>query len=432
MKSVSPVCLALPWIVGAFACGGAPSTSPELAEQETGRATKKLSRLTECDRIEVDNEILGGREVQVERYDFALLSDELVQNEALAQQVGFDAVTSCEDARIVARARVLQPAKPVIELPEEAVDYPTEDNPNQTSRGLWVGDPIGDQRWLHVRIPVSLGDPEDAALDAPTFNCTAIPISENHILTSAHCIPPGAEGWWRVRVMRADPSGSDIGEPVQVGNYRVFIYQHENWTGTGDTGDDIAILSMHRGCITSNERDAIDLCSGSYWQRYYNNNRVWLGNLSLGITMDLYGFGSRSRYSQTSPRLHEPPNGARISVDWTGSRHFLTDDETTAIVCKGDSGGPAVLHQDAHDLVAGVLSNGTFYDDQFCTKNTGIAAYRKQRWHRLSGTFSNWIEPKLGGNGQFTCPSNGATCCNRYNSVNAYTNLANHSFARCW
>jgi hypothetical protein len=259
-----------------------------------------------------------------------------------------------------------------------------------------------------------------------------VPISPRHILTAAHCIPDGVSGWWRVRVQRATTSGADTGMPVQVGNYRVYIYQHEGWSGETDTGDDVALLSMERECINNDERDAIELCSGSFYERNFDNNRVWLGNLALEVTMDIFGFGSTSRYSQTAAQLHTGKNGARISIDWTGPYHFLTDDETQAIVCFGDSGGPAMLHQDTHGLVAGLLSNSAHWPGQFCARDEGATEYRKQRWHRLSGTFANWIEPKLEANANFTCPSAGADCCLRFESQNAYTGYANHSYARCW
>ena len=159
--------------------------------------------------------------------------------------------------------------------------------------------------------------------------------------------------------------------------------------------------------------------------------RVWLGNIGVGTSMQIKGWGTTSRYSSTPARIHYGDGGSHISIDWRGSRHFLTDDETKAIICKGDSGGPAIMYQDTHDFAAGIASNIQIWQDQRCTRTTGASPYRKQRWHRINATFADWVEPKLADNPWFTCPSGGSNCCMRYTS-GAYSGFSVRTYARCW
>ena len=419
-----------------LACGGPVDGEADVKsgpETELGNTT---SNLTVCHSVVRPALVEPGFNVYEEAYDFAQLTDELHADLDLQALTGLRAVKTCEDAEAFVDARE---ARDIGQGSLEPVlahgDFPPEDEGpfGTTARGVWKGEPSGDQRILYIRVPVQLGSPGDARPREGGFmNCSAIAFSPRHLLTAAHCIPSNVSGYWRVRVFHGDPSGSDRGEPVVLGNYRAYIYRHPNYSGTADAADDVALISMERACVTDNERDAVSLCTGSPWHRTANNTnlmRLWLGNISLSTRMDIKGFGSTSRYSQTDPRLHFGDNGSQISIDWTGSRHFLTEGEKDAIICMGDSGGPAMMTADWAAYAAGVTSNVSVYNEQRCASTSNSA---KQRWHRISGSFASWVEPKLASNPWFSCPVGGAHCCHRASSANAYTELANHTYARCW
>lgn len=424
-------------LTSALACGG-PGLGGEF-DGPGGRETEleATSNLTKCEALESKDLVeIVGRNVEERAYDFEALTAELDTDVELQAQTGLRRVANCEDARAYTEARAArEEGQGSLEPVLADRGHPTEDDDafGTTTRGIWQGEPSGDQRILYIRVPVQLGSPGDADPSNASFKgCSAIAFSPRHLLTAAHCIPSNVSGYWRVRVFRGDSSGSDRGEPLLLGNYRAYIYRHPGYSGTGDTADDVALISMARKCVTDDERDAVDVCSGAPWERTPNDTnlmRLWLGNIAGGTAMHIKGFGSTSRYSPTPARLHFGDDGAQVSIDWTGPNHFLTDDETKAIICKGDSGGPAMMTADWASYAAGVASNATMYGDQICAKTTGT---RKQRWHRINSTFASWVEPKLDENPWFTCPVAGSQCCHRASSANAYTNLANHTYARCW
>ncbi|MEQ8279894.1 MAG: trypsin-like serine protease [Deltaproteobacteria bacterium] len=421
----------------ALACGAPPAGEADVTSGPETELGFVGSNLTVCEAIESPALVEAGTNLEERAYDFGRLSAELANDLEMQAITGIVTIDDCEDALAFVEARVARDVgqgslEPVL----ADAGYPSEldeDGFGTTVRGIWNGEPSGDQRILRIRIPNQLGSPGDADPSDGSFKgCSAIAFSPRHLLTSAHCIPGGVSGYWRVRAFRGDSSGSDRGTPILLGNYRAYIYVHPNYTGSGDTEDDVALISMARQCVNNNERDAVTVCSGSPWERTPNNTnlmRLWLGNISVSTAMTIKGFGTTSRYSATPARLHFGDDGAQVSIDWTGSKHFLTDDEKKAIICKGDSGGPAMMTADWASYAAGVASNATMYGDQICAKTTGV---RKQRWHRISGSFANWAEPKLDSNPWFSCPLSGSNCCHRASSANAYTELANHTYARCW
>lgn len=375
-----------------------------------------------------------------ESYDFALVEQELAEDVELAEATGLERIASCDDARRFARARFLRDAGALHHLDVADVDLASPEIGSQR-QAIWKGDRSGDQRVLQIAIPRQLGSPNDAWLgDANNAGadfswCSAIAFSERHLLTAAHCIPSGVSGFWRAYVWRAEASGANKGEPRALGDFRIFVYRHPSYSGTGDAANDVALISLHRACVGNSERDAITVCSGAPYQRVASNTnlmRVWLGNLDVGTRMAIKGWGTRSRYGWTDPRLNYGDGGAQISIDWRGPRHFLADDETQAIVCNGDSGGPAMLTADWASYAAGLLSNSMKKSGQRCARNSGARALRKQRWHRLNATFESWVEPKLHENPWFDCPGTASQCCLRGDSANAYTHWQHHDYARCW
>lgn len=425
-------------LLSALGCGGSDAGldfQPETEGLEVFGPPVARGQFRICETYVDRDPVSGAQEVQYERYDFEALNAELQARPELARTAGIDTVQTCEQARHVAEARLYVEELAMVKDPIAALEvpWPTEVRDGGAGvRNIWQGDASGDQRILLLQFPLSLGSPGDAAGGSPAASCSSIAISPRHLLTAAHCIPPAATTYWRASVLRATASGTNKGDPVWLGNYRIRIYQHPGWSGTGDTGDDVALLSMERQCVTNQERDAETLCTGAPYERDTEDLfRLWIGNLGAGTSMQIKGWGTSSRYSNTATKLRYGDGGAHITLDWVGPRHYFTDDEDHGLICKGDSGGPSIMDLDWTDYAAGITSNFQNYNDQLCTSTTGGSANRRQRWHRISATFEDWVEPKLADNPWYTCPDTGANCCLRASSAGGY-HWGNNTYVRCW
>lgn len=378
--------------------------------------------------------LFGKTTVEVENYDTDLLNQRLAETPELREATGLTRVDGCRDARtVVAAYNALVDAEtvnPVSDIVEDGrAPVAGLDEPVAIQRKIWTGTPVNDARILKIWTPNKVGSTGDVT-NGRGGSCSAIAISPRHILTAAHCLPPGsANKNWRFQIGGTLPNASTVGQENVYGVYRAFVYRHGGYSGTSDTGDDVALLSVYKRCTTNSAIDGISSCTGSTWN-HGSRMRVWAGSNHTGKPMTIRGWGSNSRYSQQGGVLREGRGGARIFIDWVGSKHFLTDDEKTAVICKGDSGGPAMI-RGKHDYVAGLASNIVTFRDQVCTRTTGGSKWKKQRWHRVSGQFTSFVEPKLGGNSNFTCPSNrSGECCER--DTDNTVGYSNGTFARCW
>ncbi|CAN0588920.1 unnamed protein product, partial [Laminaria digitata] len=153
---------------------------------------------------------------------------------------------------------------------------------------------------------------------------------------------------------------------------QVRINVHTNYSGDGDTGDDVAVVKLF----------APDTFGFDHWHR----TRIYTGGQSPIGQMRLYGRGFSNKNGTGSSNLRY----MNFNPDWWGTNHYF-ERAYSRRVCNGDSGGPTIdWTPGGFRVVAGLHSNSTK------SPTSGVCAMwnGKQRSVRLA-TKITWIEDML-------------------------------------
>lgn len=293
-----------------------------------------------------------------EHFDFAQLSNNLAADPGLAEVVGLERVDSCEQARqYMDRLNEHNELGPAIERVE--AQYAPE---------FELAENIGLSR-REIRNANASSQAQSGVVEVGG-GCTGVLITDRAILTAAHCVDqlvaPGRNGFANLTIRRYTPS------EVTVYSGQVRINVHPNYSGDGDTGDDVAVVKLF----------APDTFGFDHWHR----TRIYTGGQSPIGQMRLYGRGFSNKNGTGASNLRY----MYFNADWWGSNHYF-ERAYDRRVCNGDSGGPTIdWTPNGFRVVAGLHSNSVK------SPTSGVCAMwnGKQRSVRLANKIS-WIEDML-------------------------------------
>lgn len=205
-----------------------------------------------------------------------------------------------------------------------------------------------------------------------TFSCGGSLISEEWVLSAAHCLDPGSTVTVSVGVF-------DLRETARRNRFDAeSIFVHPSYRNVS-TGFDIALIKLDRAVPTSLVSRYAKLPSVSL-----NNSEVGTGD-----TLKTMGWG-RTSEGGSSPNILRQVLVPVVS-EATCERAYGSINNTTQVCagfpaggrdsCQGDSGGPLLFSRNGDDYVAGIVSYG-----QGCARPNAPGVYT-----RTSGYLS-WID----------------------------------------
>ncbi|QLY26246.1 trypsin-like serine protease [Bdellovibrio sp. KM01] len=173
--------------------------------------------------------------------------------------------------------------------------------------------------------------------------CTGTPISEDTILTAAHCVKDA--------VVVSAIFKTALCENDQLKNEEFIIASdwksHDDYKGVG--ANDVAVVKLSRSIPAD-----------------YQVSKIFNGESEItSNTLTLVGFGRTSEEDQGLPQLRKTTKTLRQEVGLVnepGSDILLIDQQTTGI-CNGDSGGPVFIEVNYELQVMGVNSFVSNPDD---------------------------------------------------------------------
>ena len=323
---------------------------------------------------------------------------------AFVRSSGIERVSTCDDARRFFRLQhEYFESQPSLVEPDIA---PLPTSPGSVTGTGTTGDPIDKvQQGYEFHFPKSVRVRIHGGYD-----CTGFLINKWVILTAAHCIP--ASGFYKVTVdygtgqpnscIDGDSGPNCTSAPP---NPNFLVGRHYNFTGYGDTADDLAVF-IH---WTWNAWAKIGDNPANYMQP-----TTWA---PTGASFWIHGYGANDIFGRNSG-LGRAGNGTE-KVHWSSSGYwYAIASNGPGRICSGDSGGAGIHYWGAPpvqwDLAIGVASDIQIQDpDQHCPL-TGD----KFRYQRFTYSKASWLNRTLAENQAGAC---------------ALQNLgADYTYWKCW
>ena len=219
----------------------------------------------------------------------------------------------------------------------------------------------------------------------PTTGCSGVLVSPTLALTSAHCFTSSGETTAKIFMQKRGkkttacvtwrtPTPDD--PERRCVKRRINVVRHPSYKGEGDTESDIAVVHIINNSFSFKNKPI----PKDYFARLYSDR------LEHSKWMIMAGFGPVLPSGVGHGEYHE----SRFARTWIGDYHFFYEMGPNSRVCKGDSGGPALLIAKGGDpdtdivpatlpVVVGLLSNKEFGGNRWCGEKG-----QKARWTKIS------------------------------------------------
>lgn len=169
--------------------------------------------------------------------------------------------------------------------------------------------------------------------------CSAVLVSKDALLTSAHCIP--TNGYYLVSIQQQQVSGA--APTVLFGGTSKWLTftKHPSYLGAGHVDADLAVGKFYY---------ATDSFGTS------SLTRIWMDNIALGTTDFMMGYGSTYTGEYTGGHLHV--GTGRIDGVYDYQTWTFADTSPPRTTCPGDSGGSHGTWHGGYHMLYAVNSSG--------------------------------------------------------------------------
>lgn len=227
---------------------------------------------------------------------------------------------------------------------------------------------------------------------AGTSTCTGTLIGADMVLTAAHCVDQGLEATRAERLLVI--FGNDPFCNILVKRDKTQIAKaekiaiHPSWTGAPSTTD-LALIKLR----TVAPGSALPITVATDYPSLYDGREVYA--VGFGKTTDFHEDGGELpflRFATLKPQNQAPNHGITNNP---ASRKIVLNQRGGQSLCRGDSGGPAMVVEQGTLKVFGVASHVVGAGGSSCKNlvvHTNIAYYRnwlKATYQKLSGPDSS-------------------------------------------